>query len=254
MVLSPPTDTANTLLELRVRPTSSPPPTWRLAPTASRRDGELHLRGPHAPRRAALCDRARQLIRGGPTTQDHRVQLQRAQLRCAPSLHAASRGRGRRTLQHRAKGGDDALLRRHVLPGGGGGGPVIARGAGGCAPCRPTPPAPSLFSAAHRHDGTRPPGAAQQVVGKQPGQPSTALVHASSSASRVGRDDHELSRDQRGAHVLQMLQPLLGYIEYDVTLNAKSEGTAIKALPPMEFRLTYVPTDFTNTQVISANS
>jgi len=45
-----------------------------------------------------------------------------------------------------------------------------------------------------------------------------------------------------------MLQPLLGYSEYEVII-----GTAGgEPLPPMEYRLTYVPTRFTNTQVHTA--
>lgn len=58
-----------------------------------------------------------------------------------------------------------------------------------------------------------------------------------------------LSHDR---HVLQMMQPLLGYSEYQVLIRSLSgKDAAVKEvpLPAMEYRLTYVPTRFTYTQI-----
>jgi len=95
-----------------------------------------------------------------------------------------------------------------------------------------------------------------QVVGKRPGAAPASLVHESTAGGRAthggeqGRLSGKQGSDKAGAHALQMLQPLLGYSEYDVTIVAKDGARAATSLPPMEFRLTYVPTRFTNTQVL----
>ena len=47
-----------------------------------------------------------------------------------------------------------------------------------------------------------------------------------------------------------LLQPFLGFSEYGVTISSLAgSGPTRAALPPMEYRLTYVPTRFTYTQI-----
>uniref|UniRef100_A0A7S0LA54 Wntless-like transmembrane domain-containing protein n=1 Tax=Coccolithus braarudii TaxID=221442 RepID=A0A7S0LA54_9EUKA len=87
-----------------------------------------------------------------------------------------------------------------------------------------------------------------QVVGKKmPRAASTALVSTST------RPDSEHVSSVQDTHALQMLQPLLGYSEYQVNLKAYSSASGANMkeaqLPSMEFRVTYVPTRFTYTQI-----
>ncbi|KAL3933497.1 MAG: hypothetical protein SGPRY_000251 [Prymnesium sp.] len=48
---------------------------------------------------------------------------------------------------------------------------------------------------------------------------------------------------------LQLLQPLLGYTEYHVAVEGRTTSGAPAKLPPMEYRITYVPSSFSYTQV-----
>ena len=50
---------------------------------------------------------------------------------------------------------------------------------------------------------------------------------------------------------LQLLQPLLGYSQYEVAVQTMptTAGGAPPNLPAIEYRLTYVPAKFTNTQI-----
>lgn len=50
-------------------------------------------------------------------------------------------------------------------------------------------------------------------------------------------------------HELQFLQPLLGFEKYDVVIHGRQSSGADAKLPPMEYRVTYVPTRFSYTQV-----
>jgi len=99
--------------------------------------------------------------------------------------------------------------------------------------------------------GTNPPIYLEsQVVGKKVQDMRSAtknLVSASSHPPKAGAGTED-------PHSLQMLQPLLGYTEYEVTIKgfAGSEGsssTRSAMLPAMEYRVTYVPTQFTYTQI-----
>jgi len=78
-----------------------------------------------------------------------------------------------------------------------------------------------------------------------------ALNHV---ASGVAADTagHATANPHHGAAPsLQLLQPLLGYSEYDVVIRSLGAGKAAKpaTMPTMEYRLTYVPTRFTYTQI-----
>jgi hypothetical protein len=102
------------------------------------------------------------------------------------------------------------------------------------------------------------------VTGKKPrpGEPADKLAvfeplnRAASGTvdggyGAAGTSSHEHHGDKP---TLQLLQPLLGYTEYDVVIRSlaagsgKAGGTAAP-IPTMEYRLTYVPTPFTYTQI-----
>lgn len=78
--------------------------------------------------------------------------------------------------------------------------------------------------------------------GKRTGSKAIKLASASTTDSAAPSD----------AHALQLMQPLLGHEEYSITILSRSgdRSDAPKVpLPQLEFRLTYVPTQFTRTQI-----
>ena len=102
------------------------------------------------------------------------------------------------------------------------------------------------------------------VTGKKPrpGEPADKLaVFEPLNRAASGTVDGGYGTAGTGTHehhggkpTLQLLQPLLGYTEYDVVIRSlaagsgKAGGTAAP-IPTMEYRLTYVPTPFTYTQI-----
>jgi hypothetical protein len=102
------------------------------------------------------------------------------------------------------------------------------------------------------------------VTGKKPrpGEPADKLaVFEPLNRAASGTVDGGYGAAGTGSHehhggkpTLQLLQPLLGYTEYDVVIRSlaagsgKAGGTAAP-IPTMEYRLTYVPTPFTYTQI-----
>ena len=84
-----------------------------------------------------------------------------------------------------------------------------------------------------------------QVTGKKhAGATSKALTTAST------RPDKPLEKEAHEKHVLQLLQPFLGFSEYQVAITSRgTDGKNPIPMPAMEYRVTYVPTRFTYTQI-----
>ena len=79
-------------------------------------------------------------------------------------------------------------------------------------------------------------------------------------ATQSTRPEKPLLKAASEAHVLQVLQTFLGYSEYEVVIksvapdhstgrDARANAMRETQLPAMEYRVTYVPTRFTYTQV-----
>ena len=54
---------------------------------------------------------------------------------------------------------------------------------------------------------------------------------------------------QQHPHTLQLLQPLLGFKEYTVNIRGSTTAGVATPLPAMEYRITYVPSRFSYTQI-----
>ena len=79
---------------------------------------------------------------------------------------------------------------------------------------------------------------------KHAGATSKALTTAST------RPDKPLEKEAHEKHVLQLLQPFLGFSEYQVAITSRgTDGKNPIPMPAMEYRVTYVPTRFTYTQI-----
>ena len=95
------------------------------------------------------------------------------------------------------------------------------------------------------------------------GQPATATIVSCEDGKTVTMarkpGKKPLLKDASETHVLQVMQNFLGYSEYEVVIKSvqpdrsKAHGGALAMrdalLPAMEYRVTYVPTRFTYTQV-----
>ena len=86
--------------------------------------------------------------------------------------------------------------------------------------------------------------------GDAPDKPalSEKLYHMTSADAVVG--DAGAQTHLTGTPTLQLLQPLLGFREYDVVIRSMKDHVTEANLPAMEYRLTYVPTRFTYAQMI----
>ena len=95
------------------------------------------------------------------------------------------------------------------------------------------------------------------VTGKKPGDEGAVVSRV--LATQSTRPERPLLKDPSETHVLQVMQNFLGYSEYEVLIKSvapdrsKAHGGALAVreapLPAMEYRVTYVPTRFTYTQV-----
>ena len=92
------------------------------------------------------------------------------------------------------------------------------------------------------------------MTGKKPAEGVSKTLAVQST-----RPEKPLLKDASETHVLQVLQNFVGYTEYEVLIKSvapdrsKAHGGALAMrdalLPAMEYRVTYVPTRFTYTQV-----
>lgn len=95
------------------------------------------------------------------------------------------------------------------------------------------------------------------VMGKKP--TDEGVIVSRTLAVQSTRPEKPLLKDASETHVLQVMQNFLGYSEYEVVIKSvqpdrsKAHGGALAMrdalLPAMEYRVTYVPTRFTYTQV-----
>ena len=78
---------------------------------------------------------------------------------------------------------------------------------------------------------------------------SQPLAHVASPATAPALSPAAASQQKHSA--MQLLQPLLGHTQYEVVIKSVSPttGAAPPNLPAIEYRLTYVPTKFTYTQI-----
>ena len=91
------------------------------------------------------------------------------------------------------------------------------------------------------------------VTGKKTNHGSNALPEPLNHVTSAdGSPSNGPGASHGAAPTFQLLQPLLGFTEYDVLIKTASASSGGKAasgdLPTMEYRLTYVPTRFTYTQ------
>ena len=86
------------------------------------------------------------------------------------------------------------------------------------------------------------------VIGKRKGLPDEPL---SFESTKKGTGSPQIGSGGRQDHTLQLMQPFVGFSEYGVTISSTSTSPTVSGaiLPPMEYRVTYVPTRFTYTQI-----